>query len=228
MPYWMPNALLEQLARRSVRLFGGAFRPAPACLARPDRDRLSIGRHHSRIAREGCGDPEFLLFPIDVGDAIARRRLDQPTQPHARPEDELGVARLVAPGAGRNADSKQRLRPSLPTAKSLSRILRKEKRNSRNGDTSGWAAPSVGKSRRIDPASRNPVGAMEYRPGQPINKQIVLERAAFKYAVVLIDIRNEGELDTVPVAAQTLEGLDVDGHAVAFNSGGGGHVSTAQ
>ena len=39
------------------------------------------------------------MRPIDVRHAVARRRLDQAAQPHARAEDEFRVARLVAASA---------------------------------------------------------------------------------------------------------------------------------
>ena len=42
-----------------------------------------------------------------------------------------------------------------------------------------------------------------------MNKQIVLERAAFKNAVISIYIRNKGVLNIVPVAAQKLQGFNV-------------------
>src|SRR5262245_47820312 len=54
-----------------------------------------IGLLHCRIFGQCSGDSEFLLRPVDVRDAVARWRLDEPTQPHARAEDVLGVTGLV-------------------------------------------------------------------------------------------------------------------------------------
>ena len=55
-----------------------------------------ISVQHCRIARERRRDAEFLLRPIDISETITRRRLDQTAQPHARAEDELGIAWLIS------------------------------------------------------------------------------------------------------------------------------------
>ena len=80
----------------------------------PDRGhRRTIGRLHGLVAGQRGSDAELLLRPIDISDAIARRRLDQAAQPDARAEMNLGsTAGLVTPVRERNADRMVRLRPS--------------------------------------------------------------------------------------------------------------------
>ena len=100
-PYWTAeHALLEQLARRAVRFLGGVRRDGAGLLCEGQiRIAGLVGRLHRVVAGQRGGDSKFLLRPIDVGDAVARRRLDQPAQPDSRAEDELRIARLIAPGA---------------------------------------------------------------------------------------------------------------------------------
>ena len=54
---------------------------------------------HGEIAGQRRRDPELLLRPVDIGDAMPWRRFDQPSQPNARAENEFRVARLIASGA---------------------------------------------------------------------------------------------------------------------------------
>jgi hypothetical protein len=51
---------------------------------------------HGAIAGQRSGDSELLLGPVDIGDAVAGRRLDQASQPDGRAENEFRIARLVA------------------------------------------------------------------------------------------------------------------------------------
>src|SRR5262249_1846679 len=106
------NALLELFALGAVRLLRrvlwnctGLLSEGKIWVAGP------VGRHHRWVAGECPGDAELLLAPINVGDAIARRRLDQPAQPHAGAEDRLTAARLIPPSAG----AKWRDQVSIPT-----------------------------------------------------------------------------------------------------------------
>jgi hypothetical protein len=59
-----------------------------------------IGRLHCQVPGQGRRNPEFLLLPIGVGYAMTRWRFYQSAQPDARAEDKLGIARLIASGAG--------------------------------------------------------------------------------------------------------------------------------
>src|SRR5262249_12361416 len=94
------NALLEALACRTVSLFACVCRHS-ACLLCEGQIWISrlIGGLHCQIAGQSGGDAEFLLRPVDVSDAMSRRRLDQRAQPYARAEDELRITWLSSPGA---------------------------------------------------------------------------------------------------------------------------------
>src|SRR5262249_9080265 len=92
-------ALLEQLALLFVGFLGGILRDGASLLGEfqiwiP----AAVGRLHGGVARQRCRDSELLLAPVDVGDSVAGRWLNEAAQPHGRPEDEPGIAGLVAPG----------------------------------------------------------------------------------------------------------------------------------
>ena len=70
--------------------------------------------HHLLIAREGSRNPEFLLLPIDVRQAMPRRGFYQPTKPNGRAENELGVAWLVASGSCAKCRQQRAISPVTP------------------------------------------------------------------------------------------------------------------
>jgi hypothetical protein len=56
----------------------------------------TIGRLHQRITGQRGRDPELLLRPVNVSNAVPRRRLNQSAEPDSGTEDETGVAGLIA------------------------------------------------------------------------------------------------------------------------------------
>ena len=91
------HARLELFALCMMRALSGVCRHGAGLLGEGEiRVARIVGVQHCRIARERRRDAELLLRPIDISEAIARRRLDQPAQPHARAENELGIAWLIA------------------------------------------------------------------------------------------------------------------------------------
>src|SRR5262245_48295025 len=83
-----------------MRVLGGVLRDGSGLLGEGEVwVAAPIGRLHKRIAREGCGNAEFLLLPVHIGDRMPWWWLDKPAQPNARPEDEFGIAWLVTAGA---------------------------------------------------------------------------------------------------------------------------------
>src|SRR5262245_41794433 len=83
-----------------MRLLGGVLRDRAGLIGESEIAIAgSVGHLHCRIAGQcGCNS-EFLLRPINVGDRVAWWWLDQSAQPNARPENVLGIARLIAPSA---------------------------------------------------------------------------------------------------------------------------------
>ena len=98
MPYEIQGCIVLKSWRASaVRDF--------SCVGRQGADLLAegqigiaacVGRQHRHIARQCGGDREFLHRPINIGEAVTRRRLHQAAQPDTRAEDEFRIARLVA------------------------------------------------------------------------------------------------------------------------------------
>src|SRR5262249_16613675 len=87
------HALFEQLALHPVGFLYGVLRDSAGLLGEGQiRIAGLIGRLHGDIAGERGGDPELLLLPIDIGDAVGGWRFDQPAQPYTRAEYELGIA----------------------------------------------------------------------------------------------------------------------------------------
>ena len=73
------DALLEQLALRPVRFLGGVGRDGAGLLGEREIGIAGpVGRLHRAIAGQRGGDSEFLLRPVDIGDAVAGGGLIRP------------------------------------------------------------------------------------------------------------------------------------------------------
>jgi hypothetical protein len=76
------HASLELIPKRSMTCLGRLGRGGAGLFGEFQiRVAGMVCLHHQRIARQGCGDAEFLLAPVHVSDAISGRRFDQPTKP---------------------------------------------------------------------------------------------------------------------------------------------------
>ena len=94
------HALLEQLTRAGVCCLRGIQRDGAGLLRKGEVWITGTVRiEHRRIARQGRGNAELLLGPIDIRHRIAWWWPDQSADPGARPKDKSGIARLVAAGA---------------------------------------------------------------------------------------------------------------------------------
>src|SRR5947209_5604711 len=81
-----------------MRLFRGVWRHGAGQLSEGEIEvSACVGFLHAAIAREGGGNGQLLLTPIDIGHGPAGTGLDEGAQPGRGAEDEPAVARLVAP-----------------------------------------------------------------------------------------------------------------------------------
>ena len=88
----------ENIPLALVRLLGRVRRDSASLLGKGEVGIAGrVGLQHSLISGERSGDPELLRRPVNVGQCHTPVRLDQATQPHARPEDELGAAGWLRP-----------------------------------------------------------------------------------------------------------------------------------
>ena len=132
------DALLEQLALRLVRFLGGVGRDGAGLLGERKIGIAGlVGRLHGAIAGQRSRDAELLLRPVDVGDAVAGRRLDQAAQPDARAENEFRVARLVAARAAPEGGQDRAVAAVAADGEIVEPQSESALRNSRSGDTCG-------------------------------------------------------------------------------------------
>src|SRR5215831_4045243 len=185
--------------------------------------------HHALVAGQLRRDGEFLLPVIDVRDRPPRPRLDQRPDPHARAEDEAGIAWLVSSGAcaecGQN-DAVAAVVPDLEIVEPQICEGAAELAQWRHGWVATRHLPE-GVIAHVELPTIEP-RPWDTGPHKPRLESVALEGAALVDAIVGVHARDELVLDRRPVLAQLAERLHVNRHAREFHPGGGGHVAATQ
>ena len=133
------DASLEEVALLLVRILRGVWWNGPGLFGEGQVGIAgAVGRLHRLVARQRGGNAKFLLFVIQVGNSMTERRLDKSRNQTEGPKINLLLDGWLRPVLAPNADSRQRLRPSDPTASSERRSCDRAWRNSLSGATSTW------------------------------------------------------------------------------------------
>ena len=91
------DALLEKLALRPVRLLGRVGRDCAGLLGEPNKGRRTGRPLHGAIAGQRGGDPELLLRPVDIGDAVPAGGLISPRSQTEGPKMNLVLLGWLRP-----------------------------------------------------------------------------------------------------------------------------------
>ena len=198
------RTLLEQLALRAVRVFGGVGRDGASLLGKGEIGiTRRVGRLHGRVAGEHSGNAVFLLAPVHIRDAVPGRWLDQVSQPHARAKNVAGIGRLAAAGA-RSECGQQRAVPSVAADRQIRQPHFRQRTTQLTHGRDGGVSTrhlSEGVVAQVEAAAfqPRPRNAMGHKPAFP---PLQAEAAAVKHAIVRINRGNQIVLNVAPILPQ--------------------------
>ena len=221
---------LAAVAHRLVARLGRVRRGQAGLLGEGQVDvARPVRLEQGRVARERGRDAHLLRAEVHVGQRGPGLGPDQAPDPRRRPEDEPGVARLVAAGPAAEGREQAAVAAVGPDREGVEPQLAErvaELAAAAAARATTW--PGRGRCRRPAPAPRSAAAARGCPALEEGREPGRLEREAVVHAVLGVDLGDQRRLDPVPAGPQPLERGRVDRDAVPLHAGRGGHVAAPQ